>query len=302
MGEDLSYIHHFGLIAQPFQGIPDRRFIWLGDKQLENLAHLKVGIEEGKGVLLLLGEEGSGKSVLLGCLLKIIAGDIAIAVLPEALGQRRSFFSFLAAEFKIDKEIGSKGDFLAHLRTFLLEAQSTGRKVLLVVEDAGNQDDEILEQARLLSNMEENGEKLLSVLLIGNGELNKRLMEHRHRALLQRAAVRCRMDPFSAEETDAYIRHRLMVAGCFLRIFTPEAVEAIRRLSGGIPKAIDRICDHALKRGCSEKQRTIDKKLLARYAKEAQKAFGIEKDRGLGPGCDCTFKGGGGKLLPEPIS
>ncbi|HSM88461.1 MAG TPA: AAA family ATPase, partial [Desulfobacterales bacterium] len=224
MGEDLRYIRHFGLIAPPFQGVPDRRFIWLGDKQLENLAHLKVGIEENKGVLLLLGEEGSGKSVLLGCLLKVITGDTAIAILPEARVSVDRFFGFLAAEFKIDKEISSKGDFLAHLKTFLLEAQSTGRKVLLVIEDAGNQDDEILEQARLLSNMEENGEKLLSVLLIGDGEFNKRLMEHRHRALLQRAAVRCRMDPFSAEETDAYIRHRMMVAGCFLRIFTPEAV------------------------------------------------------------------------------
>ena len=290
MGEDLSYIHHFGLIAAPFQGIPDRRFIWLGDKQLENLAHLKVGIEENKGVLLLLGEEGSGKSVLLGCLLKVITGDIAIAILPEARISADHFFSFLAAEFKIDKEISSKGDFLAHLRTFLLGAQSTGRRVLLVIEDAGNQDDEILEQARLLSNMEENGEKLLSVLLIGDGELNKRLMEHRHRALLQRAAVRCRMDPFSEEETDAYIRHRMMVAGCFLRIFTPEAVEAIRRFSGGIPKTIDRICDHALMRGCSEKQRTIDKKLLTRYAKAAQKTFGIEKERGLGSIGDASVR------------
>jgi outer membrane protein OmpA-like peptidoglycan-associated protein len=80
------------------------------------------------------------------------------------------------------------------------------------------------------------------------------------------------------------------VAGCFLRIFTPEAVEAIRRFSGGIPKAIDRICDHALTRGCSEKQRTIDKKLLTRYAKEAQRTFGIEKDRGLGSGSDASVR------------
>ena len=119
--------------------------------------------------------------------------------------------------------------------------------------------------------MEEKGEKLLSVLLIGNSELNEKLMEHRHRALLQRAAVRRRIDPFSTKETDAYIRHRMMVAGSFLEIFTPEAVEAIRQLSGGIPKSIDLICDHALMSGYFEKRRTIDGKLLTRYAKEAQK-------------------------------
>jgi type II secretory pathway predicted ATPase ExeA len=277
MGEDLSYIQHFGLIAPPFQGIPDRRFIWLGDKQLEILAHLKVGIDGGKGVLLLLGDEGSGKSVLLGCLLKIVAGDIVIAILREAGISVERFFSFLAAEFKIDKEIGSKGDFLSCFKSFLLEAQSIGRKVLLVIEDAENQDNEILEQARLFSNMEEDGEKLLSVLLIGNSEFSKKLMEHRHRALMQRAAVQCRVEPFSVEETDAYIRHRMMVAGCFLRIFTLEAVEAIRRFSGGIPKAIDLICDRALMRACFEKQRAIDKKSITRYAKEARNAFGVAK-------------------------
>jgi type II secretory pathway predicted ATPase ExeA len=248
---------------------------------LETLAHLKVGIEKGKGVLLLLGDEGSGKSMLLECLLSIVAGEIATAILREARISVSRFFDFIAAEFKIDKTISTKSDFLIHFRTFLLEAHSQGRKVLLVVEDAQNQDDEILEQIRLYSNMEEKGEKLMSVLLTGNSELNEKLMEHRHRALLQRAAVRCRIDPFSTKETDAYIRHRMMVAGSFLGIFTPEAVEAIRQFSGGIAKSIDIICDHALMRGYLEKLRTIDGKLLTRYAKEARKTLGLGKDAGL---------------------
>ena len=277
MDEELRYIHHFGLIASPFQGILDRRFIWLGDKQLETLAHLKVGIEGGKGVLLLLGDEGSGKSVLLGCLLPIVAGEIATAVLREAWISVDQFFNFLAAEFKIDKAISTKGDFLAHFRTFLLAANSEGRKVLLVVEDAQNQEDEILEQVRLFSNMEENGEKLLSVLLIGNSELNEKLMEHRHRALQQRLAVRRHVDSLSEKETGAYIQHRMMVGGAFLEIFTREAVQEIHKFSGGIPKMIDLICDHALMRGYFEKRRTIDGKLLTRYAKESKKTFRLEK-------------------------
>jgi type II secretory pathway predicted ATPase ExeA len=281
MDENLRYIRHFGLIAPPFNGIPDRRFIWFGDKQLEILAHLKVGIEESKGVLLLLGEEGSGKSVLLESLLRILAEEVAVAILREARISVDRFFSWLVSEFKIDKKISTKGAFLEHFRAFLLKAQSAGRKVVLVIENAENQDDEILEQARLLSNMEENGEKLLSVLLVGDGELDRKLMEHRHRALLQRAAVRCRAEPFSLEETDAYIRHRMMAAGLFLRIFTPEAVEAIWKLSGGIANAIDLICDHALMRGYFEQQRTIDGKMLSRYATEARKAFGGVKGGAL---------------------
>jgi outer membrane protein OmpA-like peptidoglycan-associated protein len=98
---------------------------------------------------------------------------------------------------------------------------------------------------------------------------------------MQRAAVQCRIESFSVEETDAYIRHRMMVAGYFLRIFTPEAVAAIRRFSGGVPKAIDQICDRALMRARFEKQRTIDKKSITRYAKEAHPAFGIAKGWGL---------------------
>jgi len=281
MDEDLRYIHHFGLIAPPFQGVPEGRFIWLGEKQLETLAHLKVGIEGGKGVLLLLGDEGSGKSVLLGCLLPIVAGEIATAVLREAWISVDRFFNFLAAEFKIDKAISTKGDFLAHFRTFLLAASSEGRKVLLVVEDAQNQEDEILEQVRLFSNMEEKGEKLLSVLLIGNSELNEKLMEYRHRALQQRLAVRCHADPLSEKETGAYIQHRMMVGGAFLEIFTREAVQQIHKFSGGIPKMIDLICDHALMSGYFEKRRTIDGKLLTRYAKESKKTFRLEKGAGL---------------------
>src|SRR5512139_991346 len=145
MDEDLSYINYFGLIAKPFQDIPDRRFVWLGDRQLESLAHLKVGVEQNKGILLLLGDGGSGKSVLLECLLKIIAGDFTAAILREPRIGVKQFFDFLAAEYGIQGSIASKGDFLISFKAYLNEAQTSGRKVLLVAEDAENQDDEILE-------------------------------------------------------------------------------------------------------------------------------------------------------------
>jgi len=275
MDNDRRYLNHYGLIVHPFQDITDRRFIWLGEKQLENLAHLKIGIEQTKGVLLLEGEDGSGKSVLLGCLLKIIEGELLAVTLAEPGISVSQFFAFLAGQYKMDKKINTKADFLIHFRKFLLEARSLGKKVLLVVEDAENQNDDIIEEIRLLSNMDEAGNKLLSLLLIGNKDLEGKLLEHHHRALLQRVAVRCHIDPFTEKETAAYIRHRMMVAGSFLEIFTAEAVHAIHRFSGGIPSLINLICDHALMRGCLERLRIIDGKLIAGYAKEIRKTFGM---------------------------
>lgn len=275
MDDDQLYLNHYGLIANPFRGIPDRRSIRLGEKQLEILAHLKIGVEQTKGILLLLGEDGSGKSILLGCLLKIIEGDLLVATLSEPGISVRQFFAFLGDQFKIEPQIGSKAEFLIHFREFLLEAHSSGRKVLLVVEDAENQNDDVIEQIRLFSNMEDDGNKLMSILLVGTGKLDERLMEHRHRALQQRVAVRCQLDAFSEKEAAAYIRHRMMVAGCFLQIFSNDAVRAIHRYSGGTPKLIDLICDHALMRGFFEGVRTIDGKIIDAYVKAIRKAFDL---------------------------
>jgi len=273
MDDDQRYLNYYGLIENPFRDITDRRFIWLGEQQLENLAHLKIGVEQTKGVLLLLGEDGSGKSILLGCLLRIIEGDLSVATIREPEISVNRFFDLLSGQYKIDKKSSTKGDFLIHFREFLLETHSLGKKVLLVVEDAENQNADVIEQIRILSNMEDSGNKLLSILLIGNSALKDRLEEHRHRALLQRVAVRCHVAPFTEKETAAYIRHRMMVAGSFLEIFTSEAVRAIHRFSGGSPDLINLICDHALMRGCLEGRRAIDGKIIAGYVKQIRKTF-----------------------------
>jgi type II secretory pathway predicted ATPase ExeA len=273
MHDDQLYLNHYGLISNPFRGIPERRFIWLGDKQLEILAHLKIGIEQAKGVLLLLGEEGSGKSVLLDCLIRIIEGELLAATLTESGISVGQLLAWLADQYGIGKEIGSKADFLINFRKFLLEAHSSGKKVLLVIEDAQKQNDDVIEEIRLFSNIEAAGQKLLSLLLIGNKELEARLSEHRHRALLQRVAVRCQVDSLSEKEAARYIRHRMMVAGCFLEIFTAEAVRSIHRFSGGAPRLIDLACDHALMRGYFEGVRAIDGKIMSAYTKAINNTF-----------------------------
>lgn len=270
MKEDRRYITHFNLVAKPFEESCGPRFVWLGDKQLENLAHLKVGIEAGKGILLLVGENGSGKSVLLERLLPLIAGDLESAVVRETGGAVERFFDLLIDAFGLDRTIATKGEFLSQLREFLKAEQAAGKKLLLVLENAELQADEVLEQVRLFSNMEEGGEKLINILLVGNGRLLDRIDSFELRALFQRCAVRRWAEPFGVEETGAYIRHRLMAAGSFLEIFTPKAVGLVTKLSGGLPRQINRICEHALQRGSRAGLQFIDARALKAYARDLE--------------------------------
>ncbi|MFO7709068.1 MAG: AAA family ATPase [Desulfobacterales bacterium] len=270
MKEDRRYITHFHLVAKPFEESCGPRFVWLGDKQLENLAYLKVGIEEGKGILLLVGENGSGKSVLVDRLLPVIAGDLKSAVVRETGIPVEQFFDLLIEAFGLDRGIATKGEFLFHFRECLKAEHAAGKRLLLVLENAELQADEILEQVRLFSNMEEKGAKLINILLVGTSRLLERIESFELRALFQRCAVRRWVEPFSVEETGAYIRHRLMAAGSFLEIFTPKAVGLVQRLSGGAPRHINRVCEHALKRGGRAGLQRIDEKPLRAYARELQ--------------------------------
>jgi general secretion pathway protein A len=268
MQEDRRCIAHFNLVAKPFEESCGPRFIWLGDKQLENLAHLKVGIEEGKGILLLVGESGSGKSVLVERLLPIIAGELKSAVVRETGMPVAQLFDLVIEAFGLDRGIATKGEFLFHFREFLKAERAAGKRFLLVLENAELQADEVLEQVRLFSNMEEEGAKLINILLVGTGRLLERISSAEFRALFQRCAVRRWAEPLGVEETGAYIRHRLMAAGSFLEIFTPQAVGRIQKLSGGLPRHINRVCEQALKRGSRDGLQRIDEKPLKTYARE----------------------------------
>jgi type II secretory pathway predicted ATPase ExeA len=281
MNEDLGYIAYFNLVARPFDDICGPRFIWLGAKQLENLAYLKVGVEGRKGILLLIGEEGSGKSVLVDRLLPIIAGDLKTVFIRHPGLEPSQLFDVLIEDLGLDKSIATKGDFLSHFREFLKGAHSAGKKVLLIVENVESQEDEILEQLRLFSNFEEDGNKLLSILLVGTTKLVERIKDEKHRALFQRCAERRWVEPLDVAETGAYIRHRLMVAGSFLEIFSLQAIRVVHTFSGGLPKLINLICDHALMRGCHEGLRTIDERVLTTYVKEVRKALGAGEDLSL---------------------
>jgi general secretion pathway protein A len=273
MEASASHRAHFGLIAEPFGEISDPRFIWLDQRRLEAIANLKVGVEQTKGILLLTGEEGSGRSVLVACLLKAVSGGLQSAVLREPEIDAARFLDWLGGAFGLSLPGAGKGELLLALKESLKAARARGVNVLLIVDAAERQGGEVLEQIRLLSNMEEGGQKLLSILLVGTGALSEAISAPQHRALLQRVAVRCQLAPLTEPETAAYIRHRMMVAGAFLPVFEDGAVRVIHRLSGGLPGTIGLVCEHLLARAAREGRHRVDEKSARGYAKAMRGVF-----------------------------
>ena len=284
MHDDRQYLQYFTLTARPFYDLKDPRFVWMGEKQLETLARLKNGVEQRKGIALLTGDEGTGKSVLVDRFLRALPTDSVAVVLREPGLQPQRLQELLIEQLHLP-QAETRIEFLNAMKAYLEKVYRGGKFVVVVAEDLDTADDEVIEQIRLLSNLETpDDEALVSILITGNRRLEERLSTYEHRALQQRVEVRRTAEPFTVAETAAYIRHRLMVAGAFLEIFTAEAVERIHRFSGGLPKLTDIICDHALKRACIEKKRKIDGAMIAGYAKEILATSQIGFNQAAGEG------------------
>ena len=271
MDQDIRYHSHYGLTLNPFQSDSDPRFIWLGEKRLENLAYLKFGVEQNKGILLLTGDQGIGKSILVDCLTRIIDLEFIFAVLPHPDLSINDFFKFLARELGMDSVFSSKGDFLLLFTQFLDQAYSDNRQVLLIIDNSHKIEHELLEQIRLLSNIEKNGSKLLTILFVGRNKFIPILQEHQNRALRQRVVIRRHLEPFTDAETAEYIHHRLKIAGSVREPFNAEAVQEIQAFSGGYPSRINIICDHALKQGDASGLNTINGTAVRKCAKKLRK-------------------------------
>jgi general secretion pathway protein A len=265
------YQSFYNLKVKPFQITTDPKFLWLGEKHKEALATLKYGIMENKGFLLLTGDVGTGKTVLIHGLTKIIDVAAIVATIPDPGLNSIDFFNFLAEEFKMNRRFDSKGAFLIHLKHFLHQASATDKKVLLIIDEAQRLNHELIEQIRLLSNIELDNRKLINIFFVGQSEFNKMLNEERNKAVRQRITVSYHIDPLTERETNEYIKHRLKVAGCTRELFKPEAVRKVYAFSHGYPRLVNIICDHALLTGYSVGKKTID----ARVIKECEKELKI---------------------------
>ena len=262
------YREFYNLTLSPFKISCDPAFMWFGEKHQEALATLRYGILDNKGFLLLTGDVGTGKTSLINALIQSLEQDIIYTSVPDPSLIKLDFFNYIAASFGMDKEFTSKGAFLAHFKNFLLSASEKNKKVLLIIDEAQLLTQEMLEEIRLLSNIEKPDAKLINIFFIGQNEFNEILNRPQNRAVLQRMTLNFNLDPLTPEEVDAYIRHRLKVAGTQERIFDWDAVQEIFLYSGGFPRRINILCDHAMLSGFVKEQRLIDAKIVNECAKE----------------------------------
>lgn len=251
------YLSHYDLAEKPFQISTDPKFLWLGEKHKEALATLKYGILDNRGFLLLTGDVGTGKTTLINALSRSIADDVVMATVPNPGLEPLDFFNFVADAYGMGKSYSSKGAFLIDFKVFLHDCYRNRTRALLVIDEAQRLTPVLLEEIRLLSNIERPDAKLLNIFFVGQPEFNALLLDPENRALRQRITINFNIDPLTESETRSYMAYRLKMAGASRGIFTNGAVREIYRFSMGYPRLINIICDHALLTGYVEEKKTI---------------------------------------------
>lgn len=267
------YLSHYGLQKKPFDISPDPSFLWLGEKHREALSYLKYGILENKGFLMITGDVGTGKTALIKRLTKLIDAATFVVTVPDPDMSRLDFFNFLADELKMNRTFNSKGEFLIHFKHFLQSAYSEQRKVLLIIDESQRLNHDLLQEIRLLSNIDLGGKVLLNIFFVGQTEFNDILREDRNRTVRQRISASFHLEPLSLDEVAKYIAHRLHIAGAGNQIFTAEAVQRIYEYTGGYPRLINILCDHALMTGYAGGAKAIVPSMIDESAQELSITF-----------------------------
>jgi general secretion pathway protein A len=270
------YLSHYGLKRKPFEISPDPDFLWQGEKHREGLAILKYGILENKGFLLITGDVGTGKTALIRVLEREVGAHSIVVNIPDPGMDLMDFYNYMASELKIDRSFKNKGEFLIHFKRFLLEKFSASKRVLLIIDEAQRVKQHLLEEIRLLSNIDLGGKVLINIFLVGQSEFKTFLTQDENRSLRQRISVSYHIAPLTEDETRAYLEHRLQVAGATRAIFPPEASRAVYRHTRGYPRLINIICDHALMSGYATGVATLNPEIIAECAQELRIAIGAD--------------------------
>lgn len=266
------YHKYFGLRESPFNVNPDPRYLFLTPPIQEALAALTYGIRSRKGFILLTGEVGTGKTTLLNKLLNWLRSQrVATAYIFNSRLDVRQLFDFITAEFEIPCDSREKSQVLMRLNQWLLDRYRAGENAVLIIDEAQNLSFDILEEIRLLTNLETSTEKLLQIVLAGQPELEENLKVVEARQLRQRITLRCRTAPLTQEETFGYIAERLRIAGANGEpIFSREAIEAVHAYSCGIPRVVNLLCEHSMMNAYVDSIRPVPASLVEQVAREFQ--------------------------------
>src|SRR5690606_29646671 len=263
--------HHFGFSEAPCSIAPDPRYLYLSEQHREALGHLVYGIGDHGGFVVLTGEVGAGKTTVCRCLLQKIPEHIDIAVIVNPKLDTHELLQTICDELGVAlaEENPSAKQLLDALNAFLLATHARGRNAILIVDEAQNLSPDVLEQLRLLTNLETNERKLLQIILIGQPELRDMLARPDLEQLAQRVVARYHLDPLSEDETSHYIKHRLSVAGLSGLIpFDREARHRIHELTRGVPRRINLLCDRALLGAYANGRQRVDRATVDQAAIE----------------------------------
>jgi general secretion pathway protein A len=265
------YSEYFGFTKPPFELTPDPAFLFLGESHREGLATLVYGVQSGKGFVLITGEVGTGKTTLLHALLAQLDSSTNCAFIFNPRLEPLDFFRMLFEEFGIEKECHSKAEYLLALNRFLIERLKRNEPTLLIVDEAQNLSAEMLEEIRLLSNLETPTSKLIQIMLVGQPELKDLLARPELRQLRQRIGLRCHLRPFDERELGEYVNERLLRAGYTGKgLLKRGALRELYSVTGGTPRLVNSVCDTSLLLAYSREKSALDAALIREAARDLE--------------------------------
>jgi general secretion pathway protein A len=269
-------LDYYGLTEPPFDITPNPRFLFYSAKHREAYNHLLYGIRERKGFVQLTGEVGAGKTTLCRAMLEHLTSNYSTALILNPVLNPDELMKSIATEFGLDVRGMDRMDTVASINNFLLWSVEQGKDAVLIIDEAQNLTEELLEQVRLLSNLELDDRKLLQIVLMGQPELRDRLNSPNLRQLRQRITVRYHLAPLNQSEINEYIRHRLSVSGAKgAPHFTRPALWRIHHYTGGIPRLVNAVCDKALLAGFVNQREELDYRVIGAAIRELEGDIGV---------------------------
>ena len=273
------YEKFYGLSEKPFHIVPNPHFLYLSSKHQHALTYLEYGIREGMGFILLTGEIGTGKTTLIRHILNEIEDEMEVAVVFNTNVNANQLLGLILHEFELEADDHDKAKNLDKIHHFLIEKYGKRQRVLVIIDEAQNLAEDVLEEVRMLSNLQADDTFLLQIMLVGQPELKAKLNRPGLAQLTQRIAVNYHLMPLSREETGIYIGTRLEKVGGAPDLFSEEAIDVIYRVSNGTPRSINLLCDSALVYGFADEIRPINKEVIEQVLADKGDMAGVDTDR-----------------------